>query len=202
MGNSDNSPNDGKLSLDTSAPLWSAIMSDVSKGMPIARFTRVRPKGLVTMEVDAFTGARPGPATRKTVRELFIRGTAPAPAVDITRTVDVDAATGLLWRDGCAGPRVARAFIDLSRVDAGFRTWQRADAAWQRRAARGPGVAGPRGTRTAYFYGGGFYPYGQTWGGRFAPGKRCPTAPPPVCVPGDPASPCPSKEPPTEAPAP
>ena len=34
MGNSDNSPNDGKLSLDTSAPLWSAILSDVSKGMP------------------------------------------------------------------------------------------------------------------------------------------------------------------------
>ena len=31
MGNSDNSPNDGKLSLDTSAPLWSAILSDVSR---------------------------------------------------------------------------------------------------------------------------------------------------------------------------
>ena len=40
LGNSDNSPNDGKLSLDTSAPLWSAILSDVSKGMPIARFGR------------------------------------------------------------------------------------------------------------------------------------------------------------------
>ena len=38
MGNSDNSPNDGKLSLDTSAPLWSAIMTEVSKGMKIAQF--------------------------------------------------------------------------------------------------------------------------------------------------------------------
>ena len=38
MGNSDNTPNDGKLSLDTSAPLWSAILSDVSKGMPIDGF--------------------------------------------------------------------------------------------------------------------------------------------------------------------
>ncbi len=37
MGNSDNSPNDGKLSLDTSAPLWSAIMSDVAKGLPDRR---------------------------------------------------------------------------------------------------------------------------------------------------------------------
>ena len=32
MGNSDNTPNDGKLSLDTSAPLWSAILSEVSQG--------------------------------------------------------------------------------------------------------------------------------------------------------------------------
>ena len=36
MGNSDNTPNDGKLSLDTSAPLWSAILTEISKGMPIA----------------------------------------------------------------------------------------------------------------------------------------------------------------------
>ena len=61
MGNSDNSPNDGKLSLDTSAPLWSAILSDVSKGMPIEGFERTRPKGLETATVDAFTGMRPGP---------------------------------------------------------------------------------------------------------------------------------------------
>ena len=46
MGNSDNTPNDGKLSLDTSAPLWSAILSDVSKGMPIEGFKRTRPKGI------------------------------------------------------------------------------------------------------------------------------------------------------------
>ncbi len=32
MGNSDNKPNDGKLSLDTSAPLWSAILGDISRG--------------------------------------------------------------------------------------------------------------------------------------------------------------------------
>ena len=36
MGNSDNTPNDGKLSLDTSAPLWSAIMREVTKGEKIA----------------------------------------------------------------------------------------------------------------------------------------------------------------------
>ena len=38
MGNSDNTPNDGKLSLDTSAPLWSAILTEISQGTKIAQF--------------------------------------------------------------------------------------------------------------------------------------------------------------------
>ena len=186
MGNSDNKPNDGKLSLDTSAPLWSAILSEVSKGYPVEGFSRVKPKGLVTATVDAFTGMKPGPSTRKTVEELFLKGTAPTKAADITRTLDVDAATGLRWQEGCAGPMQARTFIDFSQVEAGVKSWQKADVLWQARAARGVGVGGgPKRTRTSYFYGGGFYPFGRSWGGSFAPSAKCPIAPPPpsVCVP-------------------
>jgi hypothetical protein len=187
MGNSDNSPNDGKLSLDTSAPLWSAILSDVSKGMPIDKFSRVKPKGLVTRTVDAFTGMKPGPATRRTVEELFIADTEPEKSASYTTTRDVDAASGLLWREGCVGPMVTRAFVDLSRFESSNKRWQKADIAWQARAARGPGVAGgPKRTRTSYFYGGGFNPFGRSWGGSFAPTKECPDAPPPppTCFPG------------------
>jgi membrane peptidoglycan carboxypeptidase len=186
MGNSNNDPNDGKLSLDTSAPLWSAILSDVSKGMPIDKFSRVKPKGLVTRTVDAFTGMKPSAATRRTVEELFIADTEPTKSIDVTTTRDVDAASGLLWREGCVGPMETRAFIDFSQAEAFNKRWQKADIAWQARAARGAGVAGgPKRNRTAYFYGGGFYPFGTSWGGRFAPTKECPEAPPPpsVCVP-------------------
>ena len=202
MGNSDNSPNDGLLSLDTSGPLWSAILSEVSKGMPIEGFGRVRPKGLVTATVDAFTGMRPGPSTTKRVSELFLAGTAPKKAARFGRVVDVDESSGLLWREGCVGPMVSRTFVDYSSAEAGFKTWQKANIAWQRRAAKGPGVrGGPKGTRTAYFYGSGdgisWYPFGRSWGGKFAPTKECPLAPPPsVCVSTDPASPCPSIAPP------
>jgi membrane peptidoglycan carboxypeptidase len=199
MGNSDNSPNDGKLSLDTSAPLWSAILSEVSKELPIERFERLKPKSLETATVDAFTGMKPGPATRKTVKELFLPGTAPTRAADVTVTVDVDEATGLRWQEGCAGPMVSQAFLDFSGVESSFRNWQKANINWQKRAARGPGVSGgPRGTRTAYFYGGGFYPYGRTWGGKFPPTKTCPIAEPSpsICIETDPFSPCPSIEPP------
>ena len=75
MGNSDNTPNDGKLSLDTSAPLWSAILTEVSKGEKIAKFKP--PADIVTAKVDAFTGLKPGPFTTKTVNEYFVPGTVP-----------------------------------------------------------------------------------------------------------------------------
>jgi membrane peptidoglycan carboxypeptidase len=217
MGNSDNSPNDGKLSLDTSAPLWSAILSEVSKGMPIEGFARVKPKGLVTATVDAFTGMKPGPTTVKTISEMYLPGTQPTTAVrtvkemflpgtdpkrsaDVSVAVDVDAATGLLWQDGCVGPMETRSFLDFSNVESAYKAWQKADIGWQSRAARGAGVAGgPKHTRTSYFYGGGFYPFGRTWGGKFAPTKTCPIAlpSPTICVPDpfNPFSPCPSIEP-------
>lgn len=207
MGNSDNSPNDGKLSLDTSAPLWSAILSEVSKGMPIDGFSRTKPKGLVTATVDAFTGMKPSGGSRKTVQELFLPGTAPTQAASYSRAVDIDSASGLLWREGCVGPMATKSFIDYSRAESGFKVWQKADAAWQARAARGVGVSGgPKRTRTAYFYGSGngvsWFPYGRSWGGAFAPTKRCPIGPPPPsqCVSTDPLSPCPSLPP--EAPPP
>ena len=134
MGNSDNTPNDGKLSLDTSAPLWSALLSDVSKGMPIDRFSRVKPKGLVTRAVDAFTGLKPSGSTRRTVDELFIDGTEPGKAASASTVVDIDAASGLRWQDGCVGPMVTRAYMDYSKIEGGPKSWVKADLA----------LAGPR----------------------------------------------------------
>ena len=152
----------------------------------------------MTATVDAFTGMRPRPIHDEGgQRAVPVAGTVPKKAASFGHAVDVDDASGLLWREGCVGPMVTRTFVDYSSVEAGFKAWQKANAAWQKRAAKGPGVRGPKGSRTAYFYGSGdgisWYPFGRSWGGKFAPTKECPLAPPPsVCVPGDPASPCPS----------
>ncbi|MGZ8437685.1 MAG: transglycosylase domain-containing protein [Candidatus Limnocylindrales bacterium] len=182
MGNSDNSPNDGKLSLDTSAPLWSAILTEISKGLPISDFHR--PSDLETATVDAFTGLQPGPFTTATVDEIFIPGTVPTQKETIRVTRRIDSATGLLWQDGCAGPMVNKGFFDLTQVDASYPAWQKADAGWGARAARGSGVrGGPEGTRTSYFYNNSFAPFGRTWGAPFAPTELCPVVPPPVCDP-------------------
>jgi membrane peptidoglycan carboxypeptidase len=179
MGNSDNSPNDGKLSLDTSAPLWSAILTEISEGMPIDDF--VRPSDLETAEVDAFTGLKPGPFTRQTVDELFLPGTIPTQEETSRVGVQIDEASGLLWQEGCAGPQVTRGFFDLSRVESAFPNWQQANANWGARAAKGSGVrGGPEGTRTSYFYNNSFAPFGRTWGAPFAPTELCPIYVPPV----------------------
>ena len=197
MGNSDNSPNDGKLSLDTSAPLWSAILREVSRGEPIAQFKV--PSGLDSATVDAFTGLRPGPFTTKTVKELFLPGTVPTQKDPLRIAAEVDEATGLLWQDGCVGPKVTRGFFNLSEVEASFPAWQKANAAWGARAAKGSGVrGGPKSTRTSYFYNGAFAPFGRTWGAPFMPKDLCPIViPPPVCSPFDTPTPIPSVPTPT-----
>ena len=196
MGNSNNEPNTDTLSLASSAPLWSRIMRDVSGGMPIANWSR--PGGLVEASVDAISGMRPGPFTTKTVKELFIEGTVPNEPDDLRRVVEIDTATGDLWQEGCLGPRKTVGALDFSRVEESFETWVKYNRGWAARAAKGSGVrGGPEGTRTSYFYGGGFYPFGRSWGGVFAPTELC-TPPPPKptrCVEIDPASPCPSRRP-------
>jgi membrane peptidoglycan carboxypeptidase len=179
MGNSDNSPNDGKLSLDTSAPLWSAILQEVSKGDKIANFKP--PKDIETATVDAHTGLRPGPFTTKTFKEYFVPGTVPKQKETLRVAASIDKATGLLWQDGCEGPKVTKGFFNLSEVEANFPAWQKANAAWGSRAAKGSGVrGGPKGTRTAYFYNGSFAPFGRTWGAPFMPTSKCPRYTPPV----------------------
>ena len=180
MGNSDAAVVASVPSTQSSAPLWSNIITEVTKGMPIANFKR--PNGIVEMEVDAWSGMRPGPGTQQTITELFIDGTQGNVRRDDTHSpFAIDAATGLRWDEGCVGPREERLFLDFSDVESRFPRWQRANRGWAERAARGSGVyGGPKRTPTSYFWVPGYNPFGRTWGGRFPPTKVC-TEKPPVC---------------------
>ena len=172
MGNSDATPNLHGLSFESSAPTWSRILTEVSQGMPIAKFTR--PEGIVEVEVDAFSGLLPGPGTVSTVKEIFIEGTEPTRKDNLHVEAQIDSATGLLWQDGCTGPMVTRTFLDFSNAEERFPQWQPYTQAWAERAARGVGVrGGPDNTRTMYFYNLSFHPFGATWGGKFKPTEVC-----------------------------
>ena len=189
MGNSDNSaPPNGTVALETRRQLWQAFFQDAMRGEPIAQFDN-KPKGLTKVAVDANSGMLPGPFTRRKFTEYFINGTAPKKADNTKSGVEIDKATGKLWQDGCLGPKVTKGFMDLSDADTGWPNWQKYDRGWAARAARGVGVrGGPKGTPTAYFGFGGFFPFGATWGAPFAPSKKCPIG-------GPEPSPSPSESP-------
>jgi membrane peptidoglycan carboxypeptidase len=215
MGNSDSTPNNDALSLKSAAPLWSRIMTEISQDMPIAKFTDQKPDGLVTKEVDAFSGLLPGPGTVKTVNEIFIKDTQPTRRDNLHVEVQIDGATGLLWQDGCTGPMQTRRYLDFSQAEPGFPQWQRYTQEWAQRAARGVGVrGGPKGTRTMYFYNLSFHPFGATWGGRFKPTEVCaalvpcpppnepPTPEPSIVIPCFTPEPTETHGPPTKEPGP
>src|SRR5438093_1553507 len=182
MGNSDAAPVKPVFSTTTTAPLWNKIITEVTKGMPIAKFKR--PDGIVEKTVDTFSGMLPGPGTTSTVKELFINGTE-----DTLRRDDmhvgkqIDQATGKLWQDTCTGPMVEKEYLDFSHVEPRFPQWQRYTQGWADRAAKGSGVrGGPKRTPTSYFLDGFLVPFGRTWGGRFAPTDVCTAVVP--CEPG------------------
>ncbi|HJP87462.1 MAG TPA: transglycosylase domain-containing protein [Candidatus Limnocylindrales bacterium] len=183
MGNSDSTPNNDSLSLESSAPLWSRILTEITQNTPIAKFKR--PEGLSDVTVDAFSGLLPGPGTVSTVKELFIKGTEPKQRDNLHVNVQIDSATGKLWQDGCTGPMVTENALDFSQAEPRFPQWQPFTQEWAQRAAKGPGVrGGPKKTRTMYFYSLGFHPFGATWGGKFAPTELC--QPLVICPPGPP----------------
>ena len=202
MGNSDNSlPRHETVALETSATLWQSFLTEASRSMPIADFKGTKPPGLVTAKVDAYSGMKPGPFSKRTVSELFIEGTVPTD-VDNTKTgMAIDDATGKLWNEGCTGPKVTKGFMDLSKVEPGFPQWRPYTRGWAQRAARGSGVfGGPKHTPTAYFGFGRLLPFGATWGAPFPPRGTCEPQPSPSPSPFPTDSTPPSVGPPSPTP--
>jgi hypothetical protein len=123
-------------------------MREYTAKWPITSFKR--PKDVVRTSIDAWSGGRPGPWTRDTTKEWFIRGTQPG----ARRAIDDD---GLLYRVACGSWRV-----DPLRAELGPASWRDDVANWMARARRGAGVTGRHGSSTAYFWGEG------SWGGPIA----------------------------------
>ena len=79
-----------------------------------------RPKDVVAATIDAWSGGRPGPWTRDTTKEWFIRGTQPG----ARKAIDKD---GLLYREACGGWRV-----DPVKAELGPSAWKADVQDWLR----------------------------------------------------------------------
>jgi membrane peptidoglycan carboxypeptidase len=184
MGNSDHSTPAARnpaVSFDGPARIWHAFVQDLSDGWPVADFTP--PAGVVQATIDAWSGGAPGAWTRQTTKEWFIDGTQPgAPgAID---------PPGLIYTYSCGTWEV-----DAVKAERGPATLKAADSDWTDRARAGPGVRGPLGSRTAYFF------YQHSWGGPIL--GACAPAPTATPQPFRSASPSPAPSPsPTTGPRP
>ena len=116
-------------------------------GLVAGRARSSPPKDVVRAQIDAWSGGRPGPWTRDTVSEWFIRGTQPG----ARQAIDPN---GLLYRIGCGGWSV-----DPLQAELGPVSWEADVLNWMARARRGVGVVGRYGSATAYFWG------QRSWGG-------------------------------------
>ena len=165
-GNSDNSvvttPKKPIFSIDVTTFVWQGFMQEASKDWGINDFAAPA-DGLVKAKIDPWTGllAKSG---AKSIDELFINGTEPKTSVP----------------EGVCGSAV----FEYAGIEKKSEAWLKADRDWLARARRGPGTSGGvNGTPTQYFYGQGFFPYGQSWGA-LVEGHGCsgPT-PLPTCFP-------------------
>jgi membrane peptidoglycan carboxypeptidase len=151
MGNSDHSAprtSSPPTSLAASGEVWHTFVRDYTKKWPVAKFKV--PDGVVQARIDRWSGGRPGPWTRATVREWFLKGTEPGARRQIDQA-------GLLYSQRCGGW-----VVDPVKAELGPDRWLDDVAAWVSRARRGTGVLGPYGSRTAYWFG------ASSWGGPLA----------------------------------
>jgi len=149
MGNSDHSAprtHNPPTSLAASGEVWHAFVRELTRKWPVADFHR--PGGLVRERIDRWSGGEPGPWTRSTINEWFIKGTQPS----ARHAVDE---AGLLYTRGCG-----RWLVDPVKAELGPSRWDDDVSAWTARARRGTGVRGPYGSTTMYFYG------EHSWGGQ------------------------------------
>ncbi len=97
VGNANNQAMKRTLSVLTAAPIWHDFMEETLKGTPAKPFQR--PPGLEDVQVCATSGLLPSSYCPKTVKELFVKGTAPRKIDDTYRPYWIDRRTG-----GLAGP--------------------------------------------------------------------------------------------------
>ena len=111
-------PNDGKLSLDTSAPLWDAILTDISRGTPIATLQAAgRPADARPWTRSPASSPDRSPPRRS--RSCSSRAPSRPSARRSRVAKAIDEASGLLWQEGCVGPKVTEGFFNMAEVEAG-----------------------------------------------------------------------------------
>jgi len=106
VGNADNASMAHISGITGAGPIWHDVMAAAHRGRPVRAFAV--PAGLVRLAVCDGAGLLPTPDCQRRRMEWFAAGTEPTAPDPSYQAVAIDAATGLGWAAGCAGPRVER----------------------------------------------------------------------------------------------
>ena len=85
------------------APIWHNFMEAALRDRPALAFAR--PAGFTDAEVCESSGLLATADCARRRLEVFIAGTEPVQYDDTYRRLALDAGSGLLWAEGCQGPR-------------------------------------------------------------------------------------------------
>ncbi|MDQ3239028.1 MAG: transglycosylase domain-containing protein [bacterium] len=101
VGNNDYKVMDPSIAsgVTGATPIWNKITKLLLENKPDEPF--VRPANIISIDVDAKTGSRPGPNTTSTRKEIFIKGTQPQVDDQSQIKLKVCKGTNQVEKDGC-----------------------------------------------------------------------------------------------------
>ncbi|MDT8307163.1 MAG: transglycosylase domain-containing protein, partial [Anaerolineae bacterium] len=113
VGNTDPQPvAEGMSGYRMASPIWNTFMSRYLAAEPAGSF--VPPDSVVSLEICATSGTRPGPSCERTIAEYFAVDQAPPPAeADFIQRVAVDLWTGLRANEFCPEAVYEAGFVNL-----------------------------------------------------------------------------------------
>ena len=94
VGNADNQPMGDVPGVRGAAPIWHDFMEEALKDEPVKEF--VRPPGFEEVEVCSVSGLLPTEHCPHTVKEIFIKGTAPTTYCNVHQVFRINRETGKL----------------------------------------------------------------------------------------------------------
>lgn len=111
IGNSDNTEMVHMPGSRGAGPIWRGVMDWLLERLPETEFHR--PDGMERVEVDATSGLLPTAYSPRTVRELFIQGTAPTDYDNVHRPFRICQVSGKLATAFCPAETVVEQVYDI-----------------------------------------------------------------------------------------
>jgi len=111
VGNSDNTPMEHMPGSRGAGPIWRGVMDYVLKDLPVVEFPV--PDGLEWVEIDATSGLLPTKYSPRTIREVFVKGTAPTEYDNIHRPFRICKASGKLATVFCPPDQVEERVFEI-----------------------------------------------------------------------------------------